>query len=46
LEVATFKHLQEVGIDSVKVEKLGEFDFAIDFAPFGSFENFKEIYKT
>ena len=44
-ELVTDEHLQEVGIDSVKVEKLGDFDFAIDFASFGSFETFKDIYK-
>ncbi|MFF5818812.1 phospholipase D-like domain-containing protein [Lysinibacillus capsici] len=44
-EVVTNKHLKKAGIDSVVVTKVGEFDYRIDFAETGTYEEFEENHK-
>lgn len=39
-ELLTFQKLEELGIDSVRVDKIGSEDFEINFAKLGSYEDF------
>ncbi len=41
-ELLTYKRLQELGIDSVIIEKAGNLEFNIDFKEEGSYEKFEE----
>ena len=43
-QLLTYQYLCEMGIDSVRISKLSENDYKIDFAPIGSYENFKAGY--
>lgn len=42
--LATYEMLEEVGIDSVEVRKLGEFDYEINFKALGTYAAFQEEY--
>jgi len=39
----TYDKLQEVGIDSVRIDKINNSDFEISFTKIGSYEKFKNI---
>ena len=41
-ELLTYEKLQILGIDSVRIDKIGELDFEINFASSGSFDRFIE----
>lgn len=43
-ELLTYDKLLEIGVDSVCVTKLGDYEFAIDFKKTGSFDVFEEKY--
>jgi len=40
-QVLTDKYLQEVGIDSIKITKVGSLSFDVDYMPYGKFIDFK-----
>ncbi|MCK5847717.1 MAG: hypothetical protein KAH01_00800 [Caldisericia bacterium] len=39
-ELLTSEYLNELGIDSVRIDKTGPLDFEVNFSKTGSFENF------
>jgi|SRR3989344_9125140 len=41
-KILTYKKLQELGIDSVMINKTGTLEYSIDFADEGGFEKFEE----
>lgn len=41
-ELLIYEKLQEIGLDSVIIEKIDEKTYSIDFMPSGSYEKFKE----
>ncbi len=43
-ELVTNKTLQEIGIDSVRIDKIGDLEFEINFAQTGAFEDFKDSH--
>lgn len=43
-ELLTYKKLQILGVDSVRIDKINNLEFEINFAKVGSYENFKEKY--
>ncbi|SMM99007.1 hypothetical protein SPONN_168 [uncultured Candidatus Thioglobus sp.] len=43
-ELLTYEKLQILGIDSVRIDKIGDLEFEINFAKIGSYETFQEIY--
>lgn len=42
-EILTLQKLYEVGVDSVRINKVDKLKYKIDFAPVDSYENFREI---
>jgi len=44
-ELVTYEKLQQLGIDSVRIDKVNEFKFEINFSKNGSYERFIELYK-
>jgi hypothetical protein len=42
-ELLTYQKLEEIGLDSVIVTKIGDGKYKIDFAKIGEFERFKEL---
>jgi hypothetical protein len=45
LTVLTYNHLVNAGIDSVKITKINEYKFKIEFASLGSYKEFAELYE-
>lgn len=43
-ELATYEKLEEIGIDSVEINKFEDGTYAINFKGIGAFENFKQNY--
>ncbi len=43
-ELLTYDKLKLLGIDSVRIDKISNLEFEINFAKVGSYENFKELY--
>ena len=43
-ELLTYAELQILGIDSVRIDKISDSEFEINFAKIGSYEYFKEIH--
>ncbi len=43
-ELLTYTKLQFLGIDSVRIDKINDLEFEINFAKVGSYETFKEAY--
>jgi len=41
-EILTYKKLQEIGIDAVRIDKIGNLEYEINFSEIGSFETFSE----
>jgi hypothetical protein len=41
-EILTYKKLQEIGIDAVRIDKIGNLEYEINFSEIGSFETFLE----
>jgi len=41
-EILTYKKLQEIGIDAVRIDKIGNLEYEINFSEIGSFESFLE----
>lgn len=39
-ELLTYDKLQTIGIDSVRIDKISDSEFEINFAKIGSYENF------
>jgi hypothetical protein len=44
-ELLTYKKLQEIGLDSVIIERIDNKTYAIDFRPSGTYEEFLEEHK-
>lgn len=44
-EILTYQKLQFLGIDSVRIDKIDDFNFEINFAKIGSYEKFQNISK-
>ena len=44
-QLLTYEKLEILGIDSVRIDKIGELEFEINFAKNGSYENFKLTFK-
>jgi hypothetical protein len=44
-EILTYQKLQVLGIDSVRIDKIDDFNFEINFAKIGSYEKFQNISK-
>jgi len=44
-ELLTYKKLEEIGLDSVIIERIDNKTYAIDFRPSGTYEEFLEEYK-
>ncbi len=40
-ELLTYDKLQILGVDSVRIDKINELEFEINFAKIGSYEDFK-----
>ena len=45
-QLLAYKMLQEIGIDSVIIQKIGNLEYSIDFRNEGEFERFKEEYSV
>ncbi|MEA3463599.1 MAG: NgoFVII family restriction endonuclease [Patescibacteria group bacterium] len=45
-ELLTYKKLQTVGIDSVRIDKISDDQFEINFSATGSYDNFKENFNS
>lgn len=43
-ELLTYAKLQTLGVDSVRIDKINNLEFEINFAKIGSYEQFKEMY--
>jgi hypothetical protein len=43
-ELVSNETLQEIGIDSVRIDKVSDLEFEINFSKSGAFEKFKEEY--
>jgi hypothetical protein len=43
-ELLTYQKLQDIGIDSVRIDKTSQLEFEINFAKLGSYEDFKETF--
>ena len=43
-ELLTYKKLQAIGVDSVRIDKISHLQFEINFASLGKYENFKKSY--
>lgn len=43
-ELLTYSKLQDIGIDSIRVDKIGQSDFEINFAQIGSYEEFSNTF--
>lgn len=43
-EILTYEKLALLGIDSVRVDKINDLEFEINFSQIDSYENFKEMY--
>ena len=43
-ELLSYSKLQEIGIDSVRIDKMGNADFEISFAKIGSYEDFTAVF--
>ena len=44
-ELLTYAKLQKIGVDSVRIDKIGENQFEINFSSIGTYEKFKEKFK-
>lgn len=44
-EVLTYEKLQEVGIDTVRIDKISDSEFEINFANLGEYDNFKNGFE-
>jgi hypothetical protein len=40
-ELLTYSKLQDIGIDSLRIDKLGQSNFEINFVQIGSYEKFR-----
>jgi hypothetical protein len=44
-ELLTYEKLQIIGIDSIRIDKMNDEDFKINFVSFGSFEEYLDLYE-
>ena len=44
-ELLTYERLQILGIDSIRIDKMNDRDFKINFVSFGSFEEYLDLYE-
>lgn len=45
-ELLTYERLQILGIDSVRIDKISNFEFEINFAKIGSYEEFRDLFEV